>query len=302
MPEQININAQPTPYLSDVDPLVEADELIEWMKKEDVILIDTRDSAAYQSSHLPGAFNIQDIFYYLCTSENGGLPGLAAHFTPLFRQAGIRPGQPVVIYEDAMDNGYGKSCRGWMMLNYLGHPNVRVLHGGYRAWMAKKLPTDTSPCTRPASEFVPTITPGVMITAADMRAVIDRPEVVILDVRDFAEWIGANSSPYGFDYCPRKGRIPRATWLEWYRMMKREKGIPWFRGTDDVRAIAEGVGLKPGSTIYVYCFKGARASNVALALVRAGYKHVHNYLSSWNEWSRDMSLPVDEEYPEEDDS
>ena len=300
--EQININAQPTPYLTDVDPLVEADELIEWMKQEDVVLIDTRDSALYQASHLPGAFNIQDIFYYLCTAENGGLPGLAAHFAPLFGQAGIRPGQPVVIYEDAMDNGYGKSCRGWMMLNYLGHANVRVLHGGYRAWLAKKLPTDAQPSGRPATEFCPKITPGVMITAREMQAVIDRPEVVILDVRDFAEWIGANSSPYGFDYCPRKGRIPRATWLEWYRVMKREKGIPWFRSTDEVRAIAEGVGIRPDSTIYVYCFKGARASNAALALVRAGYKHVHNYLSSWNEWSRDMSLPVDEEYPEDDDS
>jgi thiosulfate/3-mercaptopyruvate sulfurtransferase len=297
--EQFNINAPERWTLLDGDPLVEADELAGWLEKEDVLLIDTRDTAVYMQSHLPGAYNIQDIFYYLCTPENGGLPGLVAHFTPLFAQAGIRPGQPVVIYEDAMDNGYGKSCRGWLMLKYLGHPEVRVLHGGYRAWMAKKLPTDANPATRAATEFCPRLTPGVMITAGDVLAAIDQPEVTILDVRDYAEWNGANSSPYGFDYCPRKGRIPSATWLEWYRVMKREKGIPWFRGPEEVRAMAEEIGLKPDSPIYVYCFKGARASNVALALVRAGFTDVRNYLSSWNEWSRDIALPVDEGYPEE---
>ncbi len=31
-----------------------------------------------------------------------------------------------------------------------------------------------------------------------------------LDVRDVDEWIADSSSPYGKDFCPRKGRIPGA--------------------------------------------------------------------------------------------
>ena len=43
---------------------------------------------------------------------------------------------------------------------------------------------------------------------------------VLLDVRDVDEWIAESSSPYGKDFAPRKGRLPGATWIEWYRFMK----------------------------------------------------------------------------------
>jgi thiosulfate/3-mercaptopyruvate sulfurtransferase len=45
--------------------------------------------------------------------------------------------------------------------------------------------------------------------------------------------------------------------------------------------------------VYLYCFKGARASNSLVALKEAGIKDVRMYFGSWNEWSRDPSLPVE---------
>ncbi len=39
--------------------------------------------------------------------------------------------------------------------------------------------------------------------------------------------------------------------------------------------------------MYLYCFKGARASNSLVALHEAGIKDVRMYFGSWNEWSRD---------------
>jgi thiosulfate/3-mercaptopyruvate sulfurtransferase len=53
-------------------------------------------------------------------------------------------------------------------------------------------------------------------------------------------------------------------------------------------------GIAPDSTIYLYCFKGARASNTFLALKESGFKNVKMYFGSWNEWSRDPALPIDE--------
>ena len=49
--------------------------------------------------------------------------------------------------------------------------------------------------------------------------------------------------------------------------------------------------------MYLYCFKGARASNTFLALKNAGVKDVRMYFGSWNEWSRDPSLPIEEGHP-----
>ena len=53
----------------------------------------------------------------------------------------------------------------------------------------------------------------------------------------------------------------------------------------------------PETPVYLYCFKGARASNTYLALKEAGVKDVKMYFGSWNEWSRDPKLPVEDGPP-----
>jgi len=57
------------------------------------------------------------------------------------------------------------------------------------------------------------------------------------------------------------------------------------------------VGISQNTPVYLYCFKGARASNTFLALKNAGVKDVRMYFGSWNEWSRDPSLPIEEGLP-----
>ena len=59
----------------------------------------------------------------------------------------------------------------------------------------------------------------------------------------------------------------------------------------------QSVGITPDTPVALYCFKGARASNTYLALKEAGVKDVKIYFGSWNEWSRDPSLPIEEGLP-----
>jgi thiosulfate/3-mercaptopyruvate sulfurtransferase len=279
--------------------LIEPTELETLLNCEDLVIIDTRDESVYHRGHIPRAISLEDIFYYLCLPENGGLAGMRAFFTEQFSEAGIRSTDRIVVYEDALDNGYGKSCRGWMLLQYMGHANVQVLHGGYRGWVANGLPVSQTPVKRQPCEFLPIVTPGHIIGQEEMVAALHDPDTILIDCRDYAEWLGANSSPYGYDYCPRKGRIPRSIWLEWYRLMAHRKGVAWFRSPEEIRAVCNQAGIPDGKNIVVYCFKGARASAVVMALRRAGYPSVVNYLPSWNEWSRDFTLPVDDDYPDE---
>ena len=56
-------------------------------------------------------------------------------------------------------------------------------------------------------------------------------------------------------------------------------------------------GVGADDTIYLYCFKGARASNTFLALKQAGCTDVRMYFGSWNEWSRDDALPIETGLP-----
>src|SRR5215469_6138888 len=114
--------------------LIEATNLAKLMKTEPVVIIDTRDPEAYAASHIPGAVNIRDIFTYLATSTPEGLTAMQGMFADLFGSAGLSGKELAVIYEDAMNNGYGQSCRGYFLLKFLGYPGVSILHGGYKAW------------------------------------------------------------------------------------------------------------------------------------------------------------------------
>jgi thiosulfate/3-mercaptopyruvate sulfurtransferase len=175
-----------------------------------------------------------------------------------------------------------------------------VLHGGYDAWAAAGLPVTTEvPSPVKASFSIVSEAGDILIDAKTMLAAVGKPGIALLDVRDIDEWIGESSSPYGKDFCPRKGRIPGAVWLEWYRMMKPTAEGPRFKSKNEILAECATVGITESTPVYLYCFKGARASNTFLALKNAGVRDVRMYFGSWNEWSRDPSLPIEEGLPTE---
>lgn len=99
------------------------------------------------------------------------------------------------------------------------------------------------------------------------------------------------------DFAPRKGRIPGAVWIEWYDFMKVAEGQASFRSREDILALAASRGLTPDDEIIIYCFKGARAANTYVALSQAGFKKLRIYMGSWNEWSRNAALPIEEGLP-----
>jgi len=277
-----------------IDPM----ELSMLMKTEPVVVIDTRDPEQYAISHIPGAVNIREIFSYLSTSTSEGLLSMQDMFAKLLGDAGLSGKELAVIYEDAMNNGYGQSCRGYFLLKYLGYPSVSILHGGYKAWQDAGLPTTTEVPTPEKKTFPLNVDSSILIDKQEMLKALSNPSIIKLDVRDFDEWMGESSSPYGVDSCPRKGRIPGAVLIEWYSMMKQASMVPMFKSKEEMLAIANEVGIKPDSMVYIYCFKGARASNTLVALKEAGIENAKIYFASWNEWSRDPSLPIEEGAPD----
>ncbi len=277
--------------------LISATELDTLMQREPVVLIDTRDADTYAAGHIAGAVNVREVFTFLATSTVEGLHELKSTFAAHLGAAGLSGAETAVFYEDALNSGYGQSCRGYYLLTWLGYPKIKVLNGGYSAWKASGLPTSTEAATPTAAQFPTDLAMAdVMLTKEHMLAALGT-DTVLLDVRDIDEWIGDSSSPYGKDCAPRKGRIPGAKWLEWYRFMKPSSSGPMIKSPDEVKAEAATAGIATSDTIYLYCFKGARASNTFLALKQAGFKDVRMYFGSWNEWSRDAALPIESGLP-----
>ena len=278
--------------------LLDPRDLATRLEDGDVVLIDTRDPESFEAGHIPGAVNAHDIFTYLATSTPEGQKELQTKFAEIFGNAGLSGKELAVVYEQSMDTGFGQSCRGYYLLKFLGYPRASVLHGGFKAWTDAGLPTTREISISTPKDFpVDSRAAGLIVDAQTMLDAVNDPNIIKLDVRDADEWIGTSSSPYGADYCPRKGRIPGARWLEWYRMMKPGKDGPVFKSKDEIMAECQTVGITPDTPVILYCFKGARTSNTFIALKEAGVKDVRTYFGSWNEWSRDPALPIEEGFP-----
>ena len=278
--------------------LISPSELDTMMAKGGTVVIDTRAPDAYAAGHIEGAVNIHDIFSFLATSTPEGVKTMTDKFAETFGAAGLGGEEMAVIYEGSMDTGFGQSCRGYTLLKYLGYPKVKILHGGLSAWTAEGKPTTTEASSPTPKTFqVDPAAAKLFVDLEEMKAAVGDDAIVKLDTRDVDEWVGTSSSPYGKDFCPRKGRIPGAVWIEWYRMMKPTPAGKMLKAKEEILAECATVGVDSDTPVVLYCFKGARASNTLVALKEAGIKDVRLYFGSWNEWSRDPALPIEDGFP-----
>lgn len=278
--------------LSDI--MISPTELDALTKQTKTIIIDTRDAETYSKGHIPNAVNLREIFTFLATSDEQGIREMKDTFKQKLGEAGISGEETVILYEDALNNGFGQSCRGYFLLHWLGYPHIKVLNGGYQGYVLAELPISTEACTAVPAKFPDNLTENDVM--ADYKQVLSSlgTDTVLLDVRDVVEWIGESSSPYGVDFAPRKGKLPDARWIEWYRFMKPSNQGAVMKSPSEVKAECDSVGIKKDDEIIIYCFKGARASNTFLALKQAGYDNLKIYFGSWNEWSRNPNLPIEE--------
>jgi thiosulfate/3-mercaptopyruvate sulfurtransferase len=265
------------------------------LKTGSLVFIDVRDGHDFDRGHISGAVNIPELYYTLSTTTPDGVSELQDVLTPLFSRAGISGGQTVVFCEDNLSTRYGGSCRGYFQLALFAYPNIGILDGGLERWQAEGYPLTTHSTVTVSSRFNFNIQADELATIDDVLHAVEDPRIKLLDDRDAVEWYGLASAPaqeYGVDFTPRKGRIPGACWIEWKTFMETVDGMSRFKSPERIRALCAQAGLYTDDPIIVYCFKGARSSNTFIALKTAGFRHIKNYLGSWNEWSRSPEAPV----------
>jgi thiosulfate/3-mercaptopyruvate sulfurtransferase len=126
----------------------------------------------YRAGHLPGAAFV-DLDQDLAGSPGPGgrhpLPEADA-FQAAMRRVGVSDGRAVVVYDEADSLA---ASRAWWTLRYYGHEQVRVLDGGYRAWVAAGLPVAGGADAATPGDF--TARPGHMpLLGADGAAALAR--------------------------------------------------------------------------------------------------------------------------------
>ena len=245
------------------------------------LLIDCRPAEDFARGHLPGAVHLDLWGVSLIDTDEAPLRAFMWMIGHLFSLRGVTPERPVVVYDK--DSGI-RAARVYWFLEYLGHPSVQLLDGGYQLWVAAGKPVTTECVTPTPSTWHGDPDPSKLATWRQVFAQLGKPETAIVDTRTDGEYYGEAVR------AKRGGAIPGAVHLEWTNNLQADGR---FKPVDQLRAMYEAHGVTPDKEVMTYCQGGYRAAHAYLALRILGYPNVRNYTGSWKEWGDRMNLPLE---------
>ena len=247
---------------------------------------------AYLADHIPGAA-------YIDTAELETAPlwnkVSDPALTALLLRHGIRHDSTVILYGR---NNLAAARAAHLML-YAGVLDVRLLDGGFNAWLALGVPCETGP--RPAypaaSDFGAAVPahPEYLLDMVQVRCLQQDDAATLVSVRTWNEFIGHTS---GYSYIDARGDIPGALWGRTF-IDDDVNSMSEFHGPDGTMA-APGEILRIWTAAAVdaschtvfYCGTGWRASLAFFYAWLMGWERISVFDGGWCEWSRDPANPV----------
>jgi thiosulfate/3-mercaptopyruvate sulfurtransferase len=246
----------------------------------DPLLIDLRPAEQFAGGQISGAVHLDLWGVSLIDTSDAPLRAFMWMIGHLFSLRGVTPDRPVLVYEH--DSGV-RAARALWFLEYLGHPQVRLLDGGFAAWTNAGRPVSTHPVAPMPSDWHGTPHPDRVATWRDVLGRLDDPHTAIVDTRSLEEHTGS------YVRAKRGGAIPGARHLEWKDNLTADGH---YKPVEQLRAQYERIGVTPDRDVITYCQGGYRAAHTYVALRHLGYPHVRNYTGSWKEWGDREDLPL----------
>jgi 3-mercaptopyruvate sulfurtransferase SseA len=246
----------------------------------------------YETGHIPGAIfldtysleNGPDSEYgegYKYPSEGNVKP--IATLQQFLGSMGISKDTTVVVYADDEIAMMTAGRTAWALL-LAGVNNVRILNGGYNAWVQNGYPVETTPHPWvPAAFGNSSGNPQYLATMDDLKKVINGTvtNVQITDDRSWEEYIGDSNSYYPYFFA--LGRIPTAKWIgDWTELARADAQS--LRTYTEVEANWRKAGFTPDKKMYFYCGTGWRSGLYTFYAYLLGWPAA-NYDGGWFEWS-----------------
>jgi thiosulfate/3-mercaptopyruvate sulfurtransferase len=253
-------------------------------------VIDTRPAEDFANGRIPAALHLDLWAFSLNNTDPAPLESFLWMIAHVLSARGVDPSRPVVVYDDVSGM---RAARLFWFLEYFGHPNVRLLDGGFKAWERSGLPIETGTVTPriPGPVRVPPDWPERvpghperLATWKDVKDRVGKKDAVILDTRSDAEYYAEVAR------AKRGGSVPGAVHVEWTHNLAPDST---FKPTRELRTMYEKAGVTPDREVVTYCQGGYRAAHSYLALRLLGYPRVRAYLGSWKEWGDREDLPIE---------
>jgi thiosulfate/3-mercaptopyruvate sulfurtransferase len=237
----------------------------------------------YDAGHITGAVHV-DWRTDLIDPESQDALLLAgpASIAAVAARLGIGDGTDVIVYDDSQ--GLFAS-RVWWSLRTYGLASVRVLDGGYPAWLSEGRAISTMSPTQLPATFTVGDASKLRVTTSDVRSLLGSPAVTLLDARAPAEFLGFEGNTKRLGHIPGAVNVPvGATNLP---------GSQRLRDPSALRDLLHSANVSRGRRMVCYDGSGVAAAKLALVLTLLGHDEVAVYDGGWAEWGDRLDLPVD---------
>jgi thiosulfate/3-mercaptopyruvate sulfurtransferase len=245
------------------------------------LVIDVRPAEDYCQNHVPGAVHLDLFGISSIDTDPAPLKAFFWIIEHLLASRGVSDAVAVVVYDDT--SGI-RAARAFWFLEFFGHPNTRVLDGGFNAWMRQGCPVTQQAHKPKPTEWTGMRYEEILAGWRDVHERLAKADAVILDTRSDGEYCGTNVR------AARGGAVPGAIHLEWTNNLRPDGA---FKTPDELRDMYARAGVTPDREVVTYCQGGYRAAHSYLALRLAGYPRVRNYVGSWKEWGDRVDLPIE---------
>lgn len=267
------------------DPLVSTAWLAERLGSNEISVVDASwfmpgdgktGREAYDAGHIAGAvfFDIDAVADH-ATDLPHMLPSDAA-FAEAAGALGLRRDLLTVVYDA---QGIFSAPRVWWTLRVMGFPEVFVLDGGLKAWLAEGRPVETAAPHIAPSTLEPAFDPSLVRDLEGVRATLEAHDAQVIDARAAPRFRGEAPEPRAG---LRSGHMPGALNVPWGGLLNPDGTM---KAGAELKAAFESAGVELDGPIVTTCGSGVSAALLALALARLGRDDVAVYDGSWTEWA-----------------
>jgi thiosulfate/3-mercaptopyruvate sulfurtransferase len=258
-----------------------------WERRDDpqLRIIDCGDPAAYDRAHIPGAIRLvreEDTVevgspQWLKDPDDRlhvlGSEGVAT----LAERLGISDDTTVVAYDDY--NG-SFATRLWWILTYYGHPDVKVLNGGWQRWLDEGRPASFRENVPEPGRFMPRPNEAMRMRVDELKARHTDPRVQIVNVL-WPEMYAGTANPFGNK---RVGHIPGSVNLPIERF-SADEDVPTIKPAAELQTVLGEAGLSPERETVIHCQAGVRTTMGVFVTTLLGWEQVRAYEASMAEWA-----------------
>ena len=206
-----------------------------------IVIVDCEVDAAYARGHIPGAVLVPD--NYEKDPDSGRLFLMnPEQFKAMCEGLSIGDETLVIAYDHSRSL---TAARLWWALNTYGHTNVKILNGGWRAWIANGGTVGFGRAEIKPVTFTPKYDDSKLVKVDELKEACEVGGSVIWDVRSDGEWDGSMSRGN-----KRVGHVPGAVHLEWFNLMDSDTNE--FKPAAEIRRILTEHGITPDKNVYTY--------------------------------------------------